>query len=377
MGSKTVKSRILVCRAFVLLVLAANAWSAVPAGELEKKFRLGLAVGGMNAQDDLLSDAGNIFTLVDDQQQFEHRYMDPRSETGIFGKLEIKPGAIATLYGQYGLNSWFLIEASVGYQRTDLGDAEVQGQINIFPSPDPTIERHNFLIKRVPVGNLTRIPIQLTALAHFRPHASFDPYCGVGIGYSVVGFDPSPAFNELSRNMDASRGSLLRLTNADYSDGVFLSHGANRDLIGATVDARDTFEWHIAGGAELAFKRRWSAFIDMRYLFGSRDVTIGFNGGKDLGIAVPNLVDYFDPNAEYIFGAVQITDGGLIDFGGLYVLDEDGEIDPAGCVGDPADCEFQFHPTPDGYLDLGRYYVQGGTVKYDAVSLQVGIRLTF
>ena len=32
---------------------------------------------------------------------------------------------------------------------------------------------------------------------------------------------------------------------------------------------------------------------------------------------------------------------------------------------------------PDGQLDTGFYYAQGGTFKYDAFSLQLGIRYTF
>ena len=60
-----------------------------------------------------------------------------------------------------------------------------------------------------------------------------------------------------------------------------------RDLGGATVDARDTFEWHLAGGAELTFKRKWSVFVDLRWTFASRTLHIGFNGGDDLGVPVP------------------------------------------------------------------------------------------
>ena len=32
---------------------------------------------------------------------------------------------------------------------------------------------------------------------------------------------------------------------------------------------------------------------------------------------------------------------------------------------------------PDGELDTGYYYAQGGQFKYDAFALQVGIRYTF
>ena len=38
-------------------------------------------------------------------------------------------------------------------------------------------------------------------------------------------------------------------------------------------------------------------------------------------------------------------------------------------------CEFVF--VPDGELDVGVYYVQGGEVNYGGISLQLGIRYTF
>ncbi len=372
-----VRSRILVCRTFVLVLLVVSAWSFAAAGDTEKKFRLGLAIGGLNAQDEILSEAGHRYTLVDESEVRVGRYIDPRNENAVFGKLEIKPGYIATLSGQYGFNRWFILEGSVGYQLTDVGDVEVQAHTRVAPPLNTQLERYNFLIRRIAVGELTRIPIHLTAIAHFRPHANFDPYAGIGVGYSLIGFEPYDEFNELSMNMDASRGEQQQLSFEPYSSESGISAwGENQDLTGASVDARDTFEWHLMGGAEYSFKRKWSAFVELRYSFASRELSIGFNGSDSLGISVPQYVDFYDPDAEEpVYGPVLITNGGLIDWGQF--VPKEGAPEETDCS-DPNDRENCMHdPTPDGELETGYYYVQGGSIRYDAVSLTFGFRYAF
>jgi outer membrane protein W len=377
MGSMKVRSWILVCRTVVLVLMVVSAWSFAAAGDTEKKFRLGLAIGGLNAQDEILSEAGHVHTFVDEDELRVGRYFDPRNENAVFGRLEIQPGYIATLSGQYGFNRWFILEGSVGYQLTDVGDVEVQAQTPVAPPENTQLERYNFLIRRITAGELTRIPIQLTAIAHFRPHANFDPYAGIGIGYTVIGFEPYDEFNQLSINMDSSRGAQQRLTFIEYgSESGIADWGDNEDLIGAHVDARDTFEWHLAGGAEYSFKRKWSAFVELRYSFASRELSIGFNGSDSLGISVPQYVEYYTPEAgELIYGPVEVTNGGLIDWGQF--IPEEGAPPETDCS-DPNQREnCRYDPTPDGELEIGYYYVQGGSVKYDAVSLQFGFRYAF
>jgi outer membrane protein W len=357
-----------------MFLLAVVAWSSAAATDMEKKFRIGLAVGGLNAQDEILSDAGQRLTLVDEDEQYVGRFIDPRNENAVFGRLEIEPNFLATLSAQYGFNKWFILEGSVGYQKTDVGDVEVQAQVAIAPPEDTQIERYNFLIRRVTAGDLTRVPIHLTAIAHFRPHANFDPYAGVGIGYSIIGFDPSAEFDALSSNMDSSRGEQQRLTFVEYGNASGIAtYGENEDLVGASVEAQDTFEWHLTGGAEYTFKRKWSAFLELRYTFSSRELTIGFNGGENLGISVPQLLDYFDPEAEYLYGPVLVTDHGLIDWGSS--VPKPGAPEGTECPQDRENCRYD--PTPDGQLETGYYYVQGGSVSYSAVSLQFGFRYAF
>ena len=171
---------------------------------------------------------------------------------------------------------------------------------------------------------LERVPIRITALVRFRPRASLNPYAGLGIGYTLIGFEPTQQFNQLSRNMDASLGAQAGVSTALFGNPslVFPQPTDVGDLAGATLDARDTFEWHLAGGAELSIRRNWALFLDVRFTMSSRSLSVGFNGGKDLGIAVPQLVDFIDsPVASQAlaeeFGPYQITAGGLVDAGSI------------------------------------------------------------
>jgi hypothetical protein len=366
-------------RSFAWLVLMACACSAAGAEDVAKKFRIGLSVGGYNNTDEISSDAANELTLVDEDQVFSRIFIDPRDDSAVFGNLDLRSSGIATISAQYAVNQVFIIEASVGYTRADVGDAEVQAQFRLIDIPD--MESFNFLVYRIPVGEMERIPLQFTALARFRPRATFNPYVGAGIGYSFVGFEPSDEFNELSLNMDGSLGGQTRLTEATLGAPTLSlpSQSQIGPLTGASVDVRDTFEWHLAGGAELSFKRKWAAYVDLRWTFGSRSVNIGFNGKDYLGVPVPQLTDFeTSPAATDVYGPIQITTGGLLDGGSIQLRPAEGEPPDTDCVENPQDCDPYFDTTvPDGVVDTGFYYAQGGSLDYGEVSVQFGIRYTF
>ena len=128
-------------------------------------------------------------------------------------------------------------------------------------------------------------------------------------------------------------------------------------------------------------------------------MTIGFNGGTELGSSVPNFTDFESSvNASTTYGPVDIgsctksstvdlngqlvncTGGGLIDLGRVVLVPN--EDNPGTDCTDPGianttDCELQFVFEPDGQMDPGRYYVPGGSLDYDGLALQFGIRVTF
>ena len=402
----------------VLALVTAATFTSTFAGDLTRKWRVSLSggvppIGGFNAQDEIGSAAGNLLLIVPECQQtntcvaggptIAEAFRDPRDPDSVFGALEIKSMSTATLAVQYGVNKNLLLEGSIGYQQADVGDVEIGVQFQGNGSVDPNIERFNFIAHRIPAGELEIMPISVTAMAHFRPRATLDPYLGAGVGYWVIGFDIDPQLDELSRAMDAARGSQEVLTPFFCVSGCqesLLSGGVKLDLEGASLDARDSFEWHLVGGAEITFKKRWSAFLDLRWVDVSRSFTIGFNGGAELGSSVPNFQDFDNSvNASTIYGPVNIgncfkdpagdtngelitcSGGGLLDLGRVVLVKSEDAAGNVDCT-DPFDvatlgCEVDFVFEPDGLLDPGDYYVRGGTIDYDGLALQFGIRFTF
>ena len=307
----------------------------VQAEDVEKKFRIGFGVGFLNAQDAVPSDSVNGLTLVDSFLTPVDFYRDPRSDSGAFGNLEIKPGPVATIFAQYAVTRIFIIEASVGYQKTELGDVEVQAQFDGMVIPDE--KRFDFQIYRYEVGEVERIPAQLTFLARFRPRASLNPYLGAGLGYSFIGFEPTDEFNELSVNMDGSQGAHWRISSGfNGTDTLLPSTAPIRDLDGARVEIGGTWEAHLVAGLEISFKRKWAVILDARYSFSSRSVSVGFDGQQDLGVAVPRERNYCanppgqtppggdldtvcpgsavgDAAINGVYGPTRVTFGGLMD----------------------------------------------------------------
>jgi hypothetical protein len=369
----------------------------VQAEDVEKKFRIGLGFGFLNVQDEIASDSANALNLVDSLQSPVDFYRDPRNDSAAFGNLEIKPGGIASLFAQYAVTKTFLVEASVGYQRTSVGDVEVQAQFEGIEIPD--IQRFDFAIYRYEVGEIEQIPLQLTFLSRFRPRAKLNPYLGAGFGYTFVGFEPSDEFNQLSVNMDGSQGAHWRISSAFFGNETLApTTDPIHDLDGATVEFSGTWEGHVVGGLELSFKRKWVVFLDARYTFASRNAAVNFDGGGDLGNSVPLLTDFCanppgtvppggdldtvcpgsDAGAAAInglYGPMRVTFGGLVDGGRL--VPNPGAPPGTDCSDpiDQGDCVFVLEP--DGELDRGFYYAQGGSFKYDAFSLQLGVRYSF
>ncbi len=361
--------------AIVALALAVPALAA----DVAKKIRLSVAIGGYNTQDEVPSSAANQLFLLDDNDQLFAVFEDPRDDSAVFNDLTIKPADRATVALQYAFRSTknitWLLEGSAGYQKGDVGEIEVQAQ---FPRiVIPIEEDFNFTIYRFTAGEMTQIPIQASLVARFRPRASFNPYLGAGVGYVVIGFDPSAELNLLSQRMDASVGGQTIITTGPGGQFIDTANTVSGDVDGARIDARDTYEYHLLGGAELAFKKKWAVFMDMRYVFASREMRIGFNGADSLGSEVPQLTDNIGVGgvdlASLQFGPYFLISGGLVDGGQLMPR---LEAPPnSNCAISPQVCDFVLEP--DGELDPGLYYAQGGPIKYGGVSLQIGVRYTF
>ena len=352
--------------ATVLCVLAL-AWIAGSTGaiasDVENKFRVGISVGGINGLDEVESDSENQLNIRQPSTfDFERIFIDPRDDASAFSALDLQASQIANLWVQYGVTKRLVVEFSAGYTQQDLGDAELQVQFTGIEI-DQEILDFNFQAFDIPLGEVERIPLHFSIMGRFRPRSNFNPYVGAGIGWSFIGFEPSDEFNELSRNIDASIGQQTLLTNSLGADPAIIQ-GVNpsRDLSAPTVDIRDTFEYSFFVGGELTFKKNWAVFAEVRQSFSSRDLTVSFDtdGDFDLGNAVPQLEDFAGSPADLAtYGPVLIDIGGLVDGGST---DASGTFVPG---------------EPDGQLDPGFYYVQGGRFAYDIIQVNIGVRYTF
>jgi hypothetical protein len=363
-------------RQFMLVALLAGvAALPVAAEDVEKKFRIGATVGFFNPQDSVKSDSGNVLTLVDHDLVFSGIFIDPRNDSAVFGALDLQSALSGTLYGQYAISQIFILEASVGYSKQDMGEVELQVQFEQIQIP--SFQPFDFAVFRIPVGEVERIPVQFTALARFRPRSSFNPYVGAGIGYTYNGFSVAPEFNALSVALDGARGGLARVTDATFGNPTLIRPQAADivDLTGATVQIDDTFEAHLAFGIEYSFKRKWALLLDTRWTRSSRSVTVSFNDAGSLGVGVPDRVDFDDsPAAFKDYGGIHIPVGGLVD-GGMLVP-AFGVNPNHDCVADSSQCVFDA-TQPDGIPDPGIYYIQGGEFDYGGVKIELGIRYTF
>jgi outer membrane protein W len=375
--------------------------SPAAAEDVSKKWRVAFSAGGYNAKDEVESDSANSLLVLDpcartatcgpDVNPFLAQYVDPRHDSAVFGKLDVQGALLGTLSVQYAFTQFFVVEGSIGYQTGDIGDVEVSTQFLNDESQVANIP-FNFTTFRIPVGEMTRVPMMLTALARLRPRATFNPYFGLGLGYSVNGFEPDPEFDELSRTVDGSRGTPLRVTNSLGAVAGLQTNGDERDLAGATVSLRDSFEWHLVAGAELTVKSKWALYLDVRWVDASRDISVEIDNGS-VGSSIPNFTDFADSpivphNTEYgpvlvggcarpegaVPGDQADCSGGFVDGGRVVLVANTPFV--TNCDAE-SDCRLEFLPEPDGNPDPGVYYVQGGQFNYDGYTLQLGVRYTF
>lgn len=344
------------------------------AEDVAKKFRLGFSVGGYDTQTKVTSDSANTLVILDENGLFADAFRDPRNDDAAIGDLGIKPQSRASLSASYAFNSIFVLEASVGYQKGDVGDVEMQAQL-VGASQIPSTQEFLFDIFRFPAGEMSQIPIEVTALARFRPKAALSPYLGAGIGYRLVSFTASDRLNEVSAALEASRGGLATLTGFFGARGFAgVPEQLVRGFSGASYSAPDSFQWQAVGGFDYSFSRHWTGFIDLRYVFASREFSLTFDGQRDFGNSVPDqIAEQGDALATASYGAIQIVEGGLIDAGRL--VPAPGAPSGTDCSVSPGSCVFEYQP--DGTLDTGYYYLKGGAIRYGGVALQFGVRYTF
>jgi hypothetical protein len=275
--------------------------------------------------------------------------VDPRPDAAATNVCQIEDSFVVNVAGSYAFNSYFLLELKAGYSKSDVGDLEVSALFDIDEEAQTLFDEYGLLLFRwysLPVGELTRMPLQLSSIVRFRPQSNLNPYIGAGVGYIFTEFSTSSEFNDFSRKIDQSVGAFL---SAYYAGGA-IPPEKYHDLAPATVEAPDSWEYHILGGLEYTFKKHWAVFLDAQYLFAADRMRIKVDGLEKFGIGFPD--------GEVEFGEVEIIPGPI---GQPYRILYGGGIDFDG----------------NGTGDSGSYYVNNGDIKYGGFSIGVGIKYTF
>jgi len=342
--------------------------TAASAEDVEKKFRLGVSIGGFDGSDNAHSPSANVRAVFFPDDTFFGVIRDPRNDQGAVSDFGLEPQYIGTFSASYAFNPYWYLEGSIGYRQGDIGNVEVQAQ---FTGVEPEgNQSFAFRIFNLNGGTLTQVPLQVTTGIRFRPKAALNPYLCAGVGYTFNGFEPSDELDDLSVAMDNATAGFARLNGPGFDTPASFS-----ELSGITAEAPDAMEWHLGGGVEITFKRRWVVFADARYLVYDKRFALHMNGdATELGISVPaDQVKTTDPGFSGPFGPYLFQTSGLLDGGSL--VPAVGAPPDTNCATDPIACTFT--GPPDGQLDPGYYYVHAGSVRYNGITFQVGVKFTF
>ncbi len=263
----------------------------IRAEDTRHKWQFGFGVSFFATEDDIRSDAdlqgctGTGLNLTCGS--------DPRLDKNLLNEASINDDLRFDFSVSYGFTRWFALELGASYFEGDIGPMEsfhAFQNFNVFTGifgPEQRSSSFNT------VGNLTEIPLQLSALIRFRPHAPFDPYIGFGVGYVFTDLETSDAFTALEQQINA-----LQLTdvNAPFGfDGVVAfdpAHGLPESLqseIGLpkasdwvsalitdplVITVNDGSTFHIRGGADYYFTEHFSMYIDGTYTWADPSVQI-------------------------------------------------------------------------------------------------------
>lgn len=319
------------------------------AEDVEKKWRLSFSLDSFTTQDEIRSGSDNIAYYADETDTIVLRRFDPRPDIAATNVCQIEDALQLNVGASYVFNSWFLLEFKAGYSKADIGSLEVTALFDIDEEAQELVDQtgeYLFRLYTLSVGELTRYPIQLSSVVRFRPKSNLNPYVGVGIGYIFTEFESSSELNAFSAGIDHSIGAFQ---SAYYTGGTIPSD-VYHDLAPVTVEAPDSWEYHILGGIEYTFKKHWAIFLDSQYIFAATRMRIKVDNVEKFGIGFPNgtvELSELDVVADPLGQPYRILSGGGIDFNG------------------------------DGIYDSGIYYVNGGNIKYGGFSLGIGIKYTF
>ncbi len=338
-------------------------------------------------------------------------FCDPRPDDLIAREGTIDDALGFGVTAAFDLTPRVQLALDAAYYRSEVGPIDVyatetypfifQGLVNALHDRD--------FKEPIPAGELTQIPLTLTALYRMRPEKSIRPYVGAGAGVILSEIERDDQVDELVSRLETLR---IRGYANEYGRNVTpplnrsefeFDQGLLRFTDDIEVEVDDAYEWHLTAGLEYAIDDRFSLTFDARYLFADREVSIEIMGHKQLDIYTwpaelyhPNgTLAVFDPNgaAPNPF-CIQVPSGyGCIlhypPLPGKRVTPIEGTVvnnQPTGPFTCPGRADFDSNGSRDycyrpglrsdsGREILGMWVVQGGEIEMSGYSFAIGLRV--
>lgn len=339
-------------------------------------------------------------------------FCDPRPDDLLAREASIEEAYKFDLTVGLQLTRSFGLHLDAGYFEGEVGPIDVYHAetIPVFNAGLPIGLTDRRASTPIAAGDLTEIPISLTAVLRFRNRKPLRPYLALGGGMILTDLEVNDSeIEDLRARVDAMR--VIGFGNEwgnELTDPMFINTIDQEDgkvpfRLPLNVEVEDSLSWHIGAGAEYFFNERFSVVVDARYVFADQEVVIDLGGEDQIDIVywpsemfhpdgsqriffnqpiAPNPPCIIDP---FMFGCFEWEKGDRMNPEGLRVNPKNPD-EPLSGVTCPAVDDFDRNRqedvcykigamSPSGHvLPTGMTVIQGGSIDLTAFSIGVSFR---
>jgi len=239
------------------------------------------------------------------------KFTDDRPDQNMLNEPSARDNFKWDFSASYGLTRWLALEMAAGYMKTAVGNIEYfttdrekfigggtpsggnnasvcgpsgNGLCFNYPGTAGTGASDRFN-EFIPVGDLTEIPLQLSALVRFRPESPLDPYIGLGIGYIFTNIETGEEFNDRASAVEALNITVGFGGEVDIGDNNRRQETPGYHPAPLQAEVNDAFEFHAVGGIDYYFNEHMSMYVDARYIWSDAHVDITTDGAHQVRLS--------------------------------------------------------------------------------------------